>query len=365
MREHFRTFDSKITFFAFADIITAVSGMLVFITLLLATDLGHPVTGLAQKATTETEQELQQALDAQTAVDAQINRLQELLTAAETSPGAGQLQSDIANLRAQLADEKKKEAGLDARMANSQAAIAARDKVLGLTDLKATVDATVKAAKFIAGQAADARTQANDLESQITRASSQLATLRERAGQLWFIPDNRLTAKQPIFVTISGSGISIDQFNRPDLHKEADSDHASPVFADYLHSAKSTNQYVVFLVKPSGISTFDGLVQAARDMGFSVGYDALEENREAHYSTPPPIDETASPSPSSAGPSATPTSAGSAVTAASSASSTSNSIAGSPASSSSSKPGGSSHPPPPPPEPKSWWERFLEWLGVK
>ena len=42
MREHFRSFDSKISFFAFADIITAVSGMLIFITLLLATDLGRP-----------------------------------------------------------------------------------------------------------------------------------------------------------------------------------------------------------------------------------------------------------------------------------------------------------------------------------
>jgi chromosome segregation ATPase len=182
MREHFRTFDSKITFFAFADIITAVSGMLVFITLLLATDLGRPVTGLAKTATTETEQQLQQTLDQQTEVDAQINRLQELLAAVETAPNAGQLQSDIASLRVQLADEKKKAAVLDARMAGSQTAIAARDKVLGLTDLKATVDATFKEAQAIAAREADERTRANDLESQITHANSELASLREREG---------------------------------------------------------------------------------------------------------------------------------------------------------------------------------------
>ena len=130
MREHFRTFDSKITFFAFADIITAVSGMLVFITLLLATDLGRPVSGHTYSPHSEVEQQLQQTLAEQADADTEIERLQQLLAAAEAAPDAGKLQSDIAKLRLQLSQEQTKQAALNGQMANSQAAISAQIECL-------------------------------------------------------------------------------------------------------------------------------------------------------------------------------------------------------------------------------------------
>ena len=142
MSSRLRSLDSKISFFAFADIITAVSGVLIFVALLLATDLGRPTS--SQAANSEMERRLQEALAQQAEVDSQNHRLQELLATADTAPDLEKLQADIARLRSQLSEEQKKQTALADQMTDSQAAIAARDKVLGLTDLKVAVQRTVQ-----------------------------------------------------------------------------------------------------------------------------------------------------------------------------------------------------------------------------
>src|ERR1700753_3938866 len=106
MRDRFRSFDSKISFFAFADIITAVSGMLIFITLLLATDLGKP-TDNSSSANPEIERQLDEVLAQQLQLTEQNRVLQDLLAVANTSPDAGKLQTDVAKLRLQIAAEKQ------------------------------------------------------------------------------------------------------------------------------------------------------------------------------------------------------------------------------------------------------------------
>src|ERR1019366_6698016 len=98
MRERFRSFDSKISFFAFADIITAVSGMLIFITLLLATDLGQPSDHRSQAANREMEQRLREVLAQQAEADSQNRNLEGLLAAAETAPATEKLETDITQL---------------------------------------------------------------------------------------------------------------------------------------------------------------------------------------------------------------------------------------------------------------------------
>ena len=141
MSERLRTLDSKISFFAFADIITAVSGMLIFITLLLATDLGRPSKkSRSEAADREIQQQLSDLLSQQLETDSQIRQLQELLAAAETAPALEKIEADVANLRSQLAAELKKQSALDVQISKSAAALKARDAALGLSDLKATIE---------------------------------------------------------------------------------------------------------------------------------------------------------------------------------------------------------------------------------
>jgi hypothetical protein len=74
MRGRLRNWDSKITFFAFADVITSVCGMLIFITLLLATDLDRPAESSAQDTDPAAEQKLQETLRQQAAARAARRR---------------------------------------------------------------------------------------------------------------------------------------------------------------------------------------------------------------------------------------------------------------------------------------------------
>jgi chemotaxis protein histidine kinase CheA len=362
MSERIRTLDSRISFFAFADIITAVSGMLIFITLLLATDLGRPSKkSRSETADRELQQQLSDLLSQQLETDARIRHLQELLAAAETAPAPGKIEADIANLRTQLAAEQRKQSAVSVEISKSASALQARDAALGLTDLKATIERAIQEAESVARQDAKARKTTESLEQQVSAAQAQLLKLREREGKLWLIPDKSNTTKEPILVTVARTGAGAYAFDHPEKHQQWDTARAPSSFEQYLRNAKSLNQYVVFEVKPSGIQLFQKLLETARSAGFDVGFDALEEDKEVQgFSSPPPIDEPV--------PSIPPndTSATMPVPQANASTNTSTAPAKPsppPPSAQTNSPSHANHALPPPPA-KSWWQRFLTWIGV-
>jgi hypothetical protein len=158
----------------------------------------------------------------------------------------------------------------------------------------------------------------------------------------------------------------MERFNHPELAKEFGKSGAHADFEDYLDHLKPANQYIVFLIRPSGIGMFKDLVDVARKKSFEVGFDALEENQEIHFTAPPPLDGdesvpakkqdmpagTQPRATRSVGPIDTNTPTAPEATAPEIGSSTNPAPPSPPAK------------PPPPPQPKSWWQRVLEWLGI-
>ena len=291
MSVRLRTLDSKISFFAFADIITAVSGMLIFITLLLATDLGRPSKkSRSEAADRELQQQLDESLDQQLETDAKNRQLQVLLAAAEAAPALDKIGADVANLRSRLTEEQKKQSAITAQMSKSASALQARDSALGLTDLKATIRRTTQEAEYIARQEATARKEMEGLEQELSAVQTRLLKLRERDGKIWLIPDKSNTTKEPILVTVARISATAEAFDHPEKRQQWDATRAQSSLEGYLRNANALNQYVVLLVRPSGIQLFQELLKSARNKGFEVGFDALEENQDVHFSTPPPID---------------------------------------------------------------------------
>jgi hypothetical protein len=363
MSKRFRTLDSKISFFAFADIITAVSGMLIFITLLLATDLGKPTDARSQAANAELEQRLQETLSQQADADAENLRLQELLSAAETAPDAEKLQADISRLRSQLSEEQQKQSALADQMAGGQAAITARDKTLGLTDLKIRVQNLIQETESIASKEAIARGDLAKWEKQVANMQSQLLKLRAMEGHLWLIPEQSKTSKEPVIVTVSDNGVVMERFDKPAQKKEYSKADAASGLKEYLQGVKPLDQYIVFYLKPSGISLFQNLLTIGREKGFEVGFDALGENQTLDFSPPPRLDEPVPP------PATTDEPAGNGSRKSSPAASNSPSASAPP--SPVATPQITNSPPPaaantpPPQKTKSWWQRFLEWVGIR
>lgn len=296
MRDRLRSFDSKITFFAFADIITAVSGMLIFITLLLATDLGRPTDNRAQSADAELQHQLDETLARQTEADAANRGLQNLLTAANTAPPPDKLQSDISRLRAELADEKNKHSGLASELETSRTNLAERDRVLGITAVKDRTAASARDMDEIARKETTVHEETAALESRIPGIEDKILKYRARVGELWLIPDRTGTAKEPVLAIVSGKELQIARFNMPDQTEKFSKSAAFSGFKSYLGRIRTDKQYVVFLIRPSGIDLFRDLVEVARGASFEVGFDPLEEDRQIHFTAPPPIDDQTVPS---------------------------------------------------------------------
>jgi K+/H+ antiporter YhaU regulatory subunit KhtT len=367
MRERFRSFDSKISFFAFADIITAVSGMLIFITLLLATDLGRPTDNQSSAANSELERHLKDTLAQQANADVENRTLQQLLATANTAPAPDKLEADISRLRTELADEKSKHAGMAEQLAASESTLREQDKLLGITDIREQIQQDSAELKTLADKDASVREETAALGRQIAGVQSKIVKLRQREGQLWLIPDRAGTTKEPILVIVSGKEMTIERFNHPEQTQQFSKSRAQAEFENYLKHAKASEQYVVFLIRPSGIGMFKDLVETAKDDGFEVGFDALEEDREIHFTAPPPIDDEAVPEKRMAG-----ASAGSAVPpterrGASAATNPPPEPSPSTVIASATNPAPAAPaaaPPPKPPKPKSWWQRLLEWIGI-
>jgi hypothetical protein len=196
----------------------------------------------------------------------------------------------------------------------------------------------------------------DSLEQQVASAQARLLKLQAREGKIWLIPDQAATTKEPILVTVAGTGAVAEAFDHPEKRQQWDATHAQSSLEAYLRNAKPLDQYVVFLVRPSGIPLFQKLLKSTRTDGFEVGYDALEEDREVHFSKPPPIDE---PPPAGDAAPAKPNPTAGQTNSSPSAASDSHPSA-TPTGANSSPP----PPAPPPPPAVNWWQRFLAWLGL-
>jgi hypothetical protein len=387
--------------------------------------LGHPTDNRSEAADAELEKQLQETLTQQAQVDAENRGLQQLLTTANTGPDPEKLGLDISRLRTELADEKRKHAGLAEQLAASKSTLEEQDKLLGITAVREHIEESATNLAVLEREDTKVRDETSALEQKISGVEAKIVKLHSRDGQTWLIPDRSQTAKEPILAIVSGNGVEMDRFNHPEQSQQFNKSGARSGFETYLKHSNAKEQYVVFLIRPSGIALFKDLEKTARKKGFEVGFDALEENREIHFSAPPPIDDkelpgqvsgrassgatgatgttgttrsggvpggtetsgesgtsrdAGSPTDSAYGTNTTGgtnesgstnitggngmaggtnvmgggTNAGSGTNLISSTNTISGTNTGSPSGSS----------PPPPPKPKSWWQRFLEWIGI-
>ena len=91
----------KLSFFAFQDIITSVSGILILVVLILATDLEQASTssGRATPEELALEQQLDSLMVERNRVVARLQSLRETLASADVVPSASKLTADIDELK--------------------------------------------------------------------------------------------------------------------------------------------------------------------------------------------------------------------------------------------------------------------------
>ena len=273
---------TKISFFAFQDIITSVTGILILVTLILSLYVD-------ESAPVDSEQaRLKQQLAATISELARVNLENELrqpnlrIPASPAAPE--QLQSQIRELELQVAANSNRLASLTQANQAQYLQSSNRAEVL-ISDLKRHVTR--------AEQELDSLRQTNAvLVAQIKAVQKDLEKKRAATGagdNPWFvIPEPNPDGKQPVLLTISATNLTCERFNQPAAKQSLPAAGIASGFAQNLARWRPGGDYLVFYVRPSGIDLFLKCLQAAKAAGFQAGYDAVEEDQNLVFSHPVP-----------------------------------------------------------------------------
>ena len=271
-----------INLFSFQDIIMSVMGILLLITLLLTLFLVTPSEATFGKG------ELIEQLEAQlTALEknekdlkSAISSLQIAISQMETAPDTNQLLTELELSKKTLTTKSNELKQLEQKVVEAQEAQEREIQSLGLDKLKQKVEELQARSESLKLSQSQQQSAIEKQKLQIQVAQESINTLKKDANKLWLIPSSEKGGKEPLIVTVSGSGIEIDRFNRPEEKKEFSSNKSLGALDDALKPLSPAKDYVLFYIRPSGIGLFAKLKDLASDKSLQVGSDAVGEKTE-------------------------------------------------------------------------------------
>ena len=281
MRTRFnRSGAGTVSFFAFQDIITAVTGILVIITVLLSLSLPDSPDAPSEDSRAETT-ELKLKLKGL------LRRIAELRTASQSSfttpqasPRALRMEVEMLELElAQLAafnsaESRERASALDG---SARDRTMASDLALEEADRRRLAAEVQQLREAAAANAAE-RQQA---DAEVRGLEAALLEELKRRSNLVLVRDHARTSKEPLVAIVSSDGVRIQGFDggSPEQWRDA------AAFGSGLSSVSQLDRYIVFYAKPSGVAQIEAYLEAARGRGFGVGYDAIPEDAEITLET--------------------------------------------------------------------------------
>lgn len=251
---------TKISFFAFQDIITSVTGILILVTLIMTLYLNNDAP-TATRATDSTAVR-QRVIDTQ----AKNEDMRRTLDAAAAVPDPASLQARIEELQRQIA----------ALTAQIEAESKQRPVVpdYGRVDLEKQIRQNFDRLEQM-------RRAAQEIQARIQEMLSQLK------DQVVLIPEADTSGKRPVIAVIGGTKISTERPGAASARSELTGVGLDAQFANALKSFNAANEYIVFYVRPSGIELWLRCRELARRAGFTTGTDTVEETKEVVVASPP------------------------------------------------------------------------------
>lgn len=247
---------SPISLFSFQDLITSLSGILILLVLMMSVQIA--VQGVTSKPLQIENQDAQARLEA---LREKVASLRDRLAELRALHGNQSTNDAVSLVRAFVQAERERDALQDA-IAKSQSAISALEQQL----------------ERARAEEAEARNQSSSLKKEMDELRAAQAEVLKN-NKMFVIPEEG-AAKTAVIVECSGATVRagyIDRATPPVTF--AVGDDVGTDFRKYLGNLTSSREYIVFMVKPSGVNVFGELKGMAEANGFDVGYDALEEDR--------------------------------------------------------------------------------------
>jgi hypothetical protein len=278
-----------INFFAFIDIITGVTGILILVTLMLAITV-RQIPELSAIVEDDPDPELkarlEQLLDQLAQYNMRIQELQHEYSNLQSVPNQISLDSQISQMTNEIALATSQASRLVEELDDLKRKQAEMDMRLGLTDMAKANERARQDVEDLQKQLAMNQETMNRWEARVRDLDAKLLQQQQEQNKIWLIPEKSRTSKEPLLVVVTGNGISVEQFNKPGERKVLRLPTASET-RDVLRSYSALDYYIVFYIKPSGIALFDALSEAVKKQGYEIGYDAVEEHVELVFTQKP------------------------------------------------------------------------------
>lgn len=282
-----RTTAGKTTFFAFQDIITSVTGVLILVTLILASHLRIWTSPAPEISAQDLQRQLRHLLREQTQLEMRAYELRHSLAALGAAPEPERLFAEIQSLKIRLDQELHRFQSLRDSSEQQQERQRNQDTALGLGEIQDEIHRLRFETKALLEQDQEVLQRKKQLEDELARVEGLLLKAKNRQGQIWLIPDKSSTTKEPLLVMLNPEGVVVERFDHPESRVLLHGLFIESQFERFLRKSSPQQHYLVFYVRPSAIARFNRLSDQARLLGFEIGYDALEEKAQIHLEKPP------------------------------------------------------------------------------
>lgn len=250
---------ANVSFFAFQDIITAVSGILILIVIFLILMLEQP--GLMNvPVESPNDLTLEELDDLIREAEKRIREF-EVLKLDIAGVTDSDLRAEIGEIKASMLKEESPETK------------ALRNR---LEALKTELDSIQKKAAELETQENQLAGMAELLRGSIDAKADDLAKSKE-AKQIWLQPGQ--TERSPLVVIVEKGGATISGFQNGGLMENV----SASQFDTLLSTTDRATAYFLFFVRPSGIIPFRAMANSALDEGFPISHRALDEETEIHF----------------------------------------------------------------------------------
>lgn len=271
MRGKLRAGGGTVGFFAFQDIITAVIGIVIFIALLLSLFIGTESDAIRKKriaaqATPDQIHELSALL-------AEIQQMQSALATILSLPvGAPeaelvQLQDWLQTLSAQIENTRKNTP--DSTDLTKKFELDLKALEINLSVQQARLDKLNNEANRIS--------KINEnIQNKILELQKSILEEEKKINDIWLIPDESITTKRPLLVTISSEAMELRSL-------DGILNQSKGNLKELLQDFNSLEFYVVFYLKPSAFPRWEEILDETKNLGFEVGYEPIREDQNINF----------------------------------------------------------------------------------
>lgn len=290
MGSRFRdSLEPRISFFAFQDIITSTSGILIIVVLLLGTFLGSPAILDStrkhphQKVLEDSKAKLEQEIHL---LEVSLSEIQKKNI--EVNPE--KIERDLIilkNINQNLQEKIEQMRGYNRERKAIMQGIISRS---GLEKAQMKLEAFQKQNEDQKNAVEELRQKNDRLDRKIKQLSAKVTLAEAEKNKIWLLRDGKTSSKAPLILFLSPQEARLWEFDRPQKNYLI-SPESSIFLSDlkkYLESYRPVDVYVVIYVQPGSIALFqDALKLIKEELRFEVGWDAVEEGVVIQTGIPP------------------------------------------------------------------------------